>query len=58
MEVEIYTFEDKDGNTQGWTTENPVDAREHAQKHGLRWIANKFELCDSELVEDCTEEQS
>ena len=57
MKIEVYSFEDKEGLDQGFTTQDPEEAKEHAQKYSLKWIANIFEFADSELVEDYTSQE-
>ena len=53
MDIEVYTFEDKDGHeTSSWSTQNPREAREYGQHNGYRVIANIFTFEDSELVWD------
>jgi len=54
--IEVYGYEDSDGNVtdENNTTQNIVEAREHAQKYGLRVIAYEYEYADSSLVEDYT----
>jgi hypothetical protein len=54
MTIEIYTFEDKDGREFDWSTMSAEEAKEYAQKHSLRMIANTFSFEDSEPVEDYT----
>ena len=54
MQVEVYVFEDAAGCESGWTTQDPVEAREYAEKYRLKCIARIFEYSDSELVEDFT----
>jgi len=54
MDVEVYTFEDADGVESGWHTMDAQEARDYARERGLKWIANRFEFTDSELVEDNT----
>jgi len=56
MSVEIYTFEDADGNSfTDWETQDMGEARAFAQEHQLRLIANTYEWSDSEMIEDYTE---
>ena len=54
MAIALYGFEDAEGNPQTFTTFNASEAREYAQKYGLRWIVNIYEWQDSDLVEDFT----
>jgi hypothetical protein len=55
MEIEVYTFENAEGQEEGsYQTQNINDARQYAQKYKLRLIANTFVWDDSELVEDYT----
>lgn len=54
--MEIYVFEDTDGNECGSSTTDAGKARQYAQENGLRWIAYTYEFVDSELVEDYTNE--
>jgi hypothetical protein len=55
LELELYTFEDADGNSFGtFTTTDPSDARRYASEHGLRMVANTFIWSDSELAADYT----
>ncbi len=53
-EIEVYVFEDAEGNIQDWSTTNPREAREHAQKYGFKWLARQYEYTDTELVCDYT----
>lgn len=54
--IEVYTFEDRDGNEFGtFTTRDIREAKEYARKYGLRIVARIFEYVDSELVEDYTD---
>lgn len=55
--IELYSFEDADGTEQGFTTRDIREAREFAQKHGYRIIANIFEFSDSEMIEDYAGEE-
>lgn len=53
--IEVYTFEDADGNPDGeWTTQSAREAQEHARKYGLRVVARIFEYADSEVAWDYT----
>ena len=54
MDIEIFSFEDKDGNESGFTTFDAGEAMQYAEKNKLKCIANVFEFSDSELVEDFT----
>ncbi len=54
--VEVYTFEDADGAPDSYTTYDPQEAKERAEKYGLKVIALSFEYADSELVWDFTAE--
>lgn len=56
MSIEVYVFEDKDGNLKEWQTQNRVEAKEYAQKWGLVWIAITYEYSDREVVQDFTRE--
>lgn len=50
--IEVYAFVDANGNEVGsYTTQNPTEAKEHAQRYGYRVIAHKFEFADSEPVD-------
>lgn len=53
--IEVYAFEDEAGAEQGFTTQDPDEARAFASKYHYRWIAHTYEWADSELVEDYTE---
>jgi hypothetical protein len=53
MNIEIYCFEDADGNSVDYfTTQNIEAARRYAIDNGYALIARMFEYSDSELVED------
>ena len=52
--IEVYVFEDKDGNPDGYSTQNAREAKEYAEKWGLLWCVNKYVFSDSEVVEDFT----
>lgn len=53
--IEVYTFEDREGHEQSFTTQNPTEAAAHGERHGLRVISNRYEFSDSELAWDYTE---
>ena len=55
MIMELYTFEDKDGREQTFTTTKPMEAKEVAQRNGWKCIENTFEFSDSELAWDFTD---
>lgn len=56
MRLEVYVFEDADGNEFGtFTTQNIEEAKQYARGNKLRIIARVFEYADSEMVEDYTE---
>ena len=51
----LYTFEDADGDEPTtYTTRDYVDAKAYAREHGYRVIENRFELADSEMIDDFT----
>lgn len=53
--VEIYSFEDEDGNEFGGFTTTDIDeAKKYARDNSLVIIANIFEYADSEIVADYT----
>lgn len=55
MTIEVYTFENADGDEWGFfTTQELEEARSYARENKLRLIANTFEWTDSELLEDHT----
>lgn len=59
MSVEVYAFEDREGNSvSDFTTMDPREAKEFAMENKCCWIARIFEFSDSELVEDFTEEEA
>lgn len=50
--IEVFTFEDADGNEAGsFSTQSATEAKEHARRNGYRVRANTFEWADSELVD-------
>ena len=52
-EIEIYAFEDEDGETvTEWTTTDINEAREYAHTHQCALVARTYEYTDTELVED------
>ena len=52
MSIEVYVFEDKEGNSVcDWTTQDIEEARQFAREEKCRIIARIFEFSDSELVE-------
>jgi magnesium-transporting ATPase (P-type) len=54
-DIEVYTFEDADGNpATDWHTQDYSEAHDHAAAHGYRLIANTYRWADSELIEDFT----
>jgi rubredoxin len=56
MEIEVYTFKDKDGQEFGtYFTQDIEEAKEYARDNKLRVIANTFVWDDSEEIEDYTE---
>ena len=55
--IEVYVFEDKDGNPDGFSTQNAIEAKEYAERRSLVWYVNKYEFSDSELVQDFTEDE-
>jgi hypothetical protein len=54
MNLEMYTFEDGDGHTVEFTTQNFQEAKEYAITHSLKLIANTYEFSDSEVLADYT----
>jgi hypothetical protein len=53
MTIEVYCFEDADGNAVDYfTTQDIEGARRYAIQNGYAIIARTFEFSDSELVED------
>ncbi len=52
--IEVYVFEDKDGNPDTHTTQDTREAKEYAEKWELVWCVNKYVFSDSEVVEDFT----
>ena len=57
MQVELYAFEDENGELDTYTTFNVNEAREYAKQNKRKLIAQIFEYSDSELVEDYTESE-
>lgn len=58
MTIEVYAFEDREGNSvTEWTTQDIDEARAYAREHRCRLIARQFEYADSELVEDYSGDQ-
>lgn len=53
--ITVYTFENEQGVEQTFTTQNPIEAREHGKLYGFKVIANEFEFADSDLAWDFTE---
>lgn len=52
MSIEVYAFEDKDGNSvSDYTTQDIGEARKFAVENSCRIIACIFEFADCELVE-------
>ena len=51
---EIYTFEDEDGDEELFNTMDIHEAREYAQKHDLKIIANTYACVDSMVIDDFT----
>ena len=56
--LEVYYFTDKDGNLDGYTTEDPIEAKEYAKAWELVWCVNIYKFSDSEVVEDFTVEDT
>lgn len=57
-DMEVYTFENADGVSDNYSTQNPTEARERGERYGLRVIANIYEWADSEMVWDFTNEST
>jgi hypothetical protein len=56
MSIEVYAFEDKEGNSvSDYTTQDIAEARQFAMGNGCRLIARIFEYSDFELVESYAE---
>lgn len=53
--IEVYAFEDADGNPDEFTTMDAREAKSYAIANNRKWIARQYEYADSELVEDYTE---
>jgi hypothetical protein len=56
--IEVYVFEDKDGNPDTYTTQDARKAKEYAEKWELLWCVNKYVFSDSEVVQDFTVEDT
>jgi len=56
QDIEIYTFEDKDGDAEGHETSDYSEAIDYAQRHKLKVISNTYAWQDSECTDDYTEE--
>lgn len=54
MTITVYRFENAQGCEQQWTTQNPTEAKEHAEKYGYKCFAMEFEYSDEEVVWDFT----
>jgi hypothetical protein len=54
MTITVYRFEDANGAEQMWTTQNPQEAKDYAEKYGYRCFAVEFEYADEEVVWDFT----
>jgi hypothetical protein len=52
--VSLYGFESAEGEEDTFNTFSADEAKEYAQKHGLKWIAYEYEYSDSEMVMDFT----
>lgn len=57
MTVSMYSFADKNGNDQNFTTFNPIEAKEHARQWNLICYENEFEYSDSTIAWDFTESE-
>lgn len=57
MTIELYAFEDSDGTLHTFTTFDSMKAKEYAQDHSCRCIAQIHEYTESELVWDFSEEE-
>jgi hypothetical protein len=52
--LELYSFEDADGNESGtFTTREIEEAKQYAQDNGLRVIANVYEWSEAVPVSGC-----
>jgi hypothetical protein len=57
MDIEVYAFEDKNGESvTDWTTQDIREAREYAQENKCVLVARQYEYTDSEVVEDYSED--
>jgi hypothetical protein len=52
--LEVYSFENREGDATGFTTMNFNEAQEYARQHNLRLIVNEYEWADSFMIEDHT----
>jgi len=55
MTITVYRFEDGEGCEQDWTTQNAIEAKEYASKHGYKCFAVEFEYSDETVAWDFTE---
>jgi hypothetical protein len=54
MTITVYTFEDEHGAEQIWTTQNPVEAKAHAEYYAYKCYENEFEYSDQTVAWDFT----
>jgi hypothetical protein len=52
--VEVYAFENAEGEEQTFTTTDAREAQDTARENGWRVIAHTYEWADSEVVWDFT----
>ena len=55
MSIEVYTFRDSEDNEQTFSTQNVIEARQHAEENKLALISNTYVFDDSELIDDYRE---
>ena len=51
-DIELYVFEDAEGDIDTFTTFDADEARNYALRYQRRWVAQIFEYADSQVVED------
>ena len=54
-DMEVHAFEDAAGAPHAFTTTDAAEAREYAQRNGLRWLAHGYEFVGTDLVQDFTD---
>ncbi len=55
--VQLYGFEDAEGNEDSFTTFSAIEAKAYAEEHRLKWISFEYVYSDHEVVMDFTPQE-